>query len=55
MDNDWYVYIIETETDKVEEEMGPMDEREALRVRRGVSINLNHDDYHVIINEGRRE
>lgn len=54
MDNDWYVYVVETESGKAVEEMGPMSQREAIQTRRGVEINLNWDDYHVDIDEGRR-
>ncbi len=44
---DKYVEIVEFETGKVEKRMGPMGERQAERVERGVSVNLNHDDYFV--------
>lgn len=43
----WYVKIVETTTNKIEKEMGPMDERRAERVQRGASINLNHDEFHI--------
>ena len=52
---EWYVYIIETESGNVIDEMGPMYEREAEQVRRGISINLNYDEYHIDVDEGRRE
>lgn len=44
---DYYVEIVETETDHVEKRMGPMSEHQAERVESGASRNLNHDEYFV--------
>jgi len=43
----FYVEIVESATEKVIKRMGPMSERQAERTADGVSINLNHADYHV--------
>lgn len=43
-----YVEIVEMDDDgkeRVEKRMGPMGERKAEKVERGVSINLNHERY----------
>jgi hypothetical protein len=42
---DYFVEIVERQTEKVEERMGPFDERMAARVRSGAQINLNREDY----------
>lgn len=47
----YYVKIIRKSDDEVVEKMGPMPEGRAERVARGASINLNHDEYHVAIEE----
>jgi hypothetical protein len=47
----WYVDIVETATGQVIKTMGPLTERDAERVDRGVSINLNHEKFHTNIRQ----
>jgi hypothetical protein len=47
----FYVHIIETATDKVIKEMGPLPKGRAERVEDGANINLNHAEYHTRIVE----
>ena len=42
-----YVEVRESATDKVVERLGPMDERKAEKVERGLEINLDHERYYV--------
>ncbi len=44
-----HIRIIETKTNKVVKDMGPVSERKAKGIASGASINLNHDDYHIDI------
>jgi len=39
---DFYVEIVDSDTQEVVKRMGPMNERNADRVEEGVGINLNH-------------
>jgi hypothetical protein len=41
----YYVEIVETDTDKVEKRMGPHTKQMANRIEDGVNINLNHEKY----------
>lgn len=41
----YLVKIVNRDTLEVVESLGPMPRSTALRVERGVNINLNHDDY----------
>lgn len=43
---EYYVEIVESETDEVVKRMGPMSEWRAEKVERGVNINLNHEMFH---------
>ena len=48
----FWVQVIETETEKVEREIGPYTtERMAERAEDGVNRNLNHDRFHTDIRE----
>ena len=49
--SNYYVKIAETATGKVEKRMGPMSEGKADRVERGASINLDHAEYHIDVEE----
>ena len=40
-----YVEIVARRSDVVVQRLGPMSERKAERVERGVAINMNHDGY----------
>lgn len=44
---DYYVEIVNDQTQEVVKAMGPMSEHSADKVADGASINLNHDDYFV--------
>ncbi len=50
--NDYYVEIIEDKTEKVLERCGPHSEWKAEKIDRGITINLNHDDYSTRIVKG---
>jgi len=41
----FFVEIVNYETDEVVKRMGPMDERKADKVDSGANINLNHNEY----------
>jgi hypothetical protein len=41
------VEVVEAATDKVVRRLGPMSERKAEKVERGLEINLNHDRFFV--------
>lgn len=49
MSGDWYVEIQERETGRVESRMGPESEHNAQKIARGASINLNHEEYRVVV------
>lgn len=42
---DFYVEVVKIETDEVVKRLGPHGERAAERIERGLSINMNHQDY----------
>ena len=42
----YYVEVVETETDKVVKRMGPMSEPKAFKVQGGLAINMDHDNYY---------
>jgi hypothetical protein len=45
----WYVRIVETEPNRTEDEIGKEKEmslQTALKIERGININLNKDKYH---------
>jgi len=46
---DFYVDVVASKEDKVVKRMGPMAERKAEKVDRGLNINLNHNDYYTMI------
>ncbi len=48
---DKYVKIKQISTGEVVETMGPMDEHRAERVTSGASINMNHEEYEVVIED----
>ena len=50
-----YVQIIKDATNECSWQSGPVSERQAERMQRGASINLNHDEFSVVISETRRE
>jgi len=43
---DFFVEIVDSETQEVVKRMGPMNERNAGRVEEGVGINLNHEKFY---------
>lgn len=51
----YYVQIVETETKKVEREMGPFPKRKAEKVFGGASINLNHDKFHLVLKKATKK
>lgn len=44
--NNWYVEIVDIETEEVVNRMGPFSERKAEKVEDGANINLNHERYY---------
>ena len=46
---EWYVQIIEDDSINIEKQMGPFSARRAEKVADGVSINLNHDRFSVVV------
>lgn len=46
---EYYVIITEDKTEKVVKKMGPFALRQAERVERGASINLDHINYSIEI------
>lgn len=48
---EYYVEIVDTETDEVVKRMGPMSERRAEQVEDGANINLDHERFHTRIEE----
>ena len=51
----FFVRILEKATKKVAKELSAYSEREAERIKKGMSINLNHEDYEVVIQEASNE
>lgn len=47
IDKSHYVEVVETQTEKVVKRLGPMSERKAEKVERGLEINLNHQRFYV--------
>jgi len=45
MDN-YYIDIIESETGKIHQTMGPKPQRQAEKIEDGININLNHEKFH---------
>lgn len=45
----YVVKVIQKNTQITVETLGPMSRTAAIRVERGVNINLNHDDYYTQI------
>ena len=50
-----YVQIIEDATGTCVEQMGPHTERQAERIQRVAMINLNHDEFTVLISPHKKE
>lgn len=46
---DYYVEVRNLQTEEVIKRLGPMSERKAERVERGMLINMNHEDYYTQI------
>lgn len=51
----YLVKVVNRDTLEVVESLGPMPHSSAVRVERGVNINLNHDDYFTKILEDTDE
>lgn len=51
MSNECYVNIYEDGKIEPCEKVGPFDMKSAQKVSDGVSVNLNHDEYHIRIEE----
>lgn len=51
----FYVNIVEDSSEKVIERFDAYDDRDAMRLKRGIEINLNHDKYSVVIVENEDE
>lgn len=49
MAEQFYVRIVEYETEEIVKQMGPFPERWAEKMDDGANINLNHDAYYTII------
>lgn len=47
MTDNYFVEIVETATDKVEERLGPHSKRTAERIESGAEINLDHERFYV--------
>lgn len=53
--NDYYVEIVERDTEEVVKRMGPMGQRKADKVKGGAEINLNHAEFFVRVTGGPDE
>ncbi len=51
----YLVQVVERSTETVVENLGIMSQAAAIRVERGVNINLNHSDYFTRIVEAKDE
>jgi hypothetical protein len=51
----YYVQVIEKKTKKCVKQLGPRPERQAESLLQGVSINLNHDDFKVVLSAEPKE
>lgn len=47
----WYVEIIEYDTEEVVKSLGPMEKYRTEKVDAGMNINLNHEKYYTAIRQ----
>ena len=47
----WFVEVIEYDTEKVVKKLGPMSEKKAEKVERGLNINLDQERFFTVITE----
>ena len=51
MSNQFFVLVLDRETDEEVKRMGPFSQRKAERVESGVEINMDHDRYYTSVVE----
>lgn len=54
-DEQVYVQIVKDATGECTTQMGPMSRRRAEKIQRGANINLNHDEWSVLITTKKME